>query len=134
MEWKSKVLTPVLLAGTVCVRRQRGDRALLYAPGLNPVREVVADRDVLGPHGAAEAQVRVVSAGERLLVVAVLDDWEHRAELLLVHDARALLHVGDDRRLVEVALASAVHDLAASGDRGALLASVLDDACPHAHP
>ena len=41
---------------------------------------------------------------ERLVEVLDLDDREHRAEDLLLRDARRRLDVGDDRRLDEVAL------------------------------
>src|SRR5579884_1211627 len=56
------------------------------------------------PHRAGEAEVGGVGPLDGVVDVAVRDDRQRRAELLLVDDAGAVGHVGQDRGLVEVAL------------------------------
>src|SRR6185369_1629379 len=70
--------------------------------------------DVRRPDGARQAVHGGVGAGDDLVDVAVGDDGQRRAELLLVDDAGALGGAGEDRRLEEVA---GPVDRAAAGGR-----------------
>src|SRR5207253_1810978 len=66
---------------------------VLVDPGrtaLEALGDLLAARDVVGPHRAAEAVVRAVRLRERVVEVAIGDDGERRAELLLVDQAHAL--------------------------------------------
>src|SRR5438093_13511405 len=79
---------------------------VLVDPGgaaLEALCDLLAARDVVGPHRAAEAVVRAVRLRERVVEVAVGDYGEGRAELLLADQAHALADVGHDGRRVEVA-------------------------------
>ena len=102
-------------------------------PGLEPSGDLGAPLEVVRPHARAKPEVGGVGALERVLDVGVLDQRNDRPELLLVDDPDALLpkvdgteevmqpclicsraislvarfkhlHVGQHRRLVEVAL------------------------------
>src|SRR5439155_24041046 len=76
----------------------------LIDPGgaaLEALGDLLAARDVGGPHRAAEAVVRAVRLRERIVEIAPGDDGEGRAELLLVDWAHALADVGHDGRRVE---------------------------------
>src|SRR5206468_5928727 len=66
---------------------------VLVDPGrtaLEALGDLLAARDVVGPHRAAEAVVRAVRLRERFVEVAVGDDGEARAELLLVDPPHAI--------------------------------------------
>merc|ERR1719428_699336 len=67
------------------------------SPGIDLGRDL-RRRLRLPPDGPAEAVVRVVRTLDRVVDIRVGDHREHRAELLLVHDAAPLLQPGDDRR------------------------------------
>src|SRR5881628_2638217 len=65
---------------------------VLIDPGgaaLEALGDLLAARDVGGPHRAAEAVVRAVRLRERIVEIAPGDDGEGRAELLLVDQAHA---------------------------------------------
>ena len=72
---------------------------------------------------AARPYGRVVGARDRLVEVGELDRREHRPEDLLARDRHLRRHVGEDRRLHEVALAGADVGALAAGDERRALAS-----------
>mmetsp|Transcript_78609 Transcript_78609/g.244837 ORF Transcript_78609/g.244837 Transcript_78609/m.244837 type:complete len:506 (-) Transcript_78609:89-1606(-) len=85
---------------------------------------------IVAPHGAAEAVLGVVRARHRLVDGLVAEHRKGRPELLLLHDARVVINVRDDRGLVEVgpSLARGLHALAPRGDAAARLPRVLHEA------
>ena len=87
----------------------------------------MALRDVLGPHRGGEPVIAVVGPGDGLVDIGEAGDRDDRAEHLAAHDLVLLQRAGDDRRLVEEALA--VAGLAAGGDLDVLqLGRALDEA------
>ena len=80
---------------------------------------------VAGPHRAGEAVPGVVGDLERLVLVGVLDDRQHRAEDLLLRDRHVGGDIGEDGGAHEVALL--VRSLgAADDDASALVDALLD--------
>jgi len=79
---------------------------------LQPTTDIGCPVEVGTPHRAAQAVLGGIGPLDGVIEVAVRDDWERRAELLLVDDADAVAHAGEDGRLEEVTVA--VHRLAAS--------------------
>ena len=87
--------------------RVRGDHPVdEHEARLDLLGELLASLDVGGPDGRAEAEVGVVGDAQRLVGVADPDHRRDRAERLLVVDGHARPHVGEHRRLEEVAVAA----------------------------
>ena len=91
-------------------------------PGLQLARDVVGLLDVARPDAGGEPVGRVVGARDRFVEIRELDRREHGPEDLFARDRHLRRHVGEDRRLDEVALAGAdVRALAAGNQRRAFL-------------
>src|SRR5258706_15857883 len=65
--------------------------------GADAARDALRARFVLGPHRAREAVGAVVGDADRVFLVLVGNDGEHRPEDLLLGDAHAVLHLAEHR-------------------------------------
>mmetsp|Transcript_90294 Transcript_90294/g.269378 ORF Transcript_90294/g.269378 Transcript_90294/m.269378 type:complete len:292 (-) Transcript_90294:736-1611(-) len=85
---------------------------------------------IVAPHGATKAVLRVVRTRHCLVNSLVTEYWKGRAKLFLLHDACVVADVRDDRGLVEVcpSLARGLHALAPCNDAAACLPRVLHEA------
>src|ERR1700733_335612 len=108
------------------------DTAGLYAAeGPDRIRQVFVDTDgagmdtsgqlksalrVAGPDRACEAEVRVVSDVDGLLVVAVSDDRQHRTEDLLLGDRVTVVDIGENGGFDEPSEGAARRSAAAGRD------------------
>src|SRR5262249_11848326 len=85
--------------------------------------------DVRGRDVAREAVERVVRDLDRLVLVLVGDDGEHRSEDLLAGDGHVVADVGEDRGPDEVALLHALGSAGAAGhELRTFLHALLDEA------
>ena len=73
-----------------------------------------------------------LAIADRVLLVVVGDDRQHRPEDLLLRDRHVVAHVGEDRRLHEVAAVEALGRLRAAGDELRALLDALLDVAAHA--
>ena len=93
---------------------------MLTRAGAHALGDVEGLGDVGGVDRAAEAVGRVVGDAHRLVDVVERQDRQHRAEDLLAGDAHVVAHVGEDRRLQEVAARQVRRAAAAGGETRAL--------------
>src|SRR5258706_10810568 len=96
--------------------------------GADAARDALGARPALGPHRAREAVGAVVGDADRVFLVLVGNDGEHRPEDLLLGDAHAVLHLAEHRGPhVEAAGGHALGRFGAAREQlGAFLLPLLD--------
>src|SRR6266849_7199006 len=106
----------------------------VHLAGAEAAGDALGASGVAGPDAAGQAVHRVVGDADRVVVVLVRQDRQHRTEDLLPRDGHRRLHAREDGRLDVVALRQAFWRVgAAQGEQGAFLdarADVLADALP----
>ena len=94
--------------------------------GADGGRDVEAVCDVGGPHRTGQPVVGVVGDADRVVLVAVAQHRQHRAENLLPGDAHVVGGVGEQRRLARTSRARTGSRSPPSDDAGAFAAARLD--------